>query len=162
MTGISLTNGKIRLCTSCTRSFSLSLSAIPFKYFLLLLTELKKLFTFRFQYMCPPIYRVKETGVTILWWALLHHLSFWFVLQEAGPLWASAPDGVWLPGSYGLRRPSASAARSSQLRPQLFDPFLQRWVLTHGCHHPQSSLSAAARWDLVGAQCLSLKTDMTA
>lgn len=81
-----------------------------------------------------------------------------FALQEAGALRVSAPDGVWLPGSSGLCRPGTSAAGSSQLRPQLFDSFLQWWVLTEP---HRLSLPVLVVWcRSVSSGLTPLKTDL--
>lgn len=75
-----------------------------------------------------------QWSLLVNWNELFSYLVDLFIhvfLQKVGSLWASAPDGVWLPCIHGLRRSCTSAAGSSQLRPQLFDPFLQWWVLSH-------------------------------
>lgn len=107
--------------------------------------------------MFPPFTQIKRNWCYYFVVTLSHLLAFASLLQEAGPHWATSPDGVWLSDSYGLCRPCKSAARGSQLGPQLLDPLLQWWVLTHSGHHPHSSLSAVDPWVLVGAQCLPLK-----
>lgn len=48
--------------------------------------------------------------------------------QEAGFVWASSSDGVRLSDHYGLRRSCACPAWSGELRPQLHDSLLLRWV----------------------------------
>lgn len=91
----------------------------------------------------PRVWLVKFSFVNskmIFICALSRHLSLSLALQEAWPLWASTPDGLRLPGVYGLRRLCTGAARSRQLRPELFDPFLQWWVLNHRSCPPLFSL----------------------